>query len=154
MADFDRPLKKRGIRDAARIGHWLRDRDLVPDLILSSTAERAIATARLTCDAMGFDKNAVQEEPSLYHASLETLLAVIRGLPGSAHRVLIIGHNPGLEELLAALAETQISPHDDSGRMQTAALALMGLNRDWADTAPGTASIITIIRPRDLPPAD
>jgi phosphohistidine phosphatase len=154
VADFDRPLKKRGEDAATRIGFWLRDSKLAPELVLSSPAARAIATARLTCDAMGLERDRIHEDKNLYLAGLEKLLAIVRAIPPSTNRAMIVGHNPGLEELLATVAETTISPYDDNGRMPTAALAVMRLPCAWEDIATGAASLVTMIRPRELPPAD
>lgn len=145
---------KRGSEAATRIGYWLRDHDLVPQLVISSPAARAIATARQVCEVMGRDPADIEENADLYLASLKTLLGILRAVPPDARRVMIVGHNPGLEELLASLAETRVSPFDDTGRMPTATLALLQIRNAWADTAPGTASVIKLVRPRDLPPTD
>jgi phosphohistidine phosphatase len=152
--DFDRPLKKRGKLASARIGRWLRDNDLLPDRVLTSTAKRAIDTTRRVCEAMGIVPDEIEENPDLYHAEPETLVAILRRQPESAKRVLIVGHNPGLEELLEALADTPVSPYDDTGRMPAGALAVLRLPGAWPETAPGTASVVTLIRPRELPPVD
>lgn len=151
-ADFDRPLKDSGIHASAQIGHWLVEHGLIPDFVISSPAARAIATARLVCETMDLDPDSVHEKRNIYLAELETLLTVVRRLPDSAHRALIVGHNPGLEELFAALSETVISPYDDSGRMPTCALAVLRLPTRWADTAPQTATLAHLVLPRDLPP--
>jgi phosphohistidine phosphatase len=154
MDDFDRLLQKRGSEAATRIGGWLRDRNLVPERVVSSPAARAIATARRVCEATGIETADIEENLDLYLAGLETLLRILRAVPPEAQRVMIVGHNPGLEELLASLADTSVSPYDDTGRMPTAALALLQMRNPWADTAPGTTSIIKLIRPRDLSPTD
>ena len=134
------------------MGHWLVDNDLLPDFVISSPAARAIATARLASKAMGLDSDAIHEKRNIYLAELETLLTVVRRLPDSARRALIVGHNPGLEQLFAALSETVISPYDDSGRMPTCALAVLRLPAPWASTAPQTATVTKFILPRELPP--
>ncbi len=154
VADFDRPLKKRGEDAATRIGIWLRDHKLVPELVLSSPAARAIATAKLTCDAMGLERDCICEDKSLYLAGLETLLKIVRAVPPSINRAMIVGHNPGLEELLATVADTTISPYDDTGRMPTATLAVLRLPNAWKDIATGTASLVTLLKPRELPTVD
>ena len=153
VADFDRPLKKRGKRASYRIGRWLVDNDLLPDFVLSSPANRAIATARRVCDAIGRDAETIHEKRNVYLAELETLLAVVRRLPETAQRALIVGHNPGLEELLAALSKTVVSPYDDSGWMPTCALAVLTLESSWADTTLQSATLEHLILPRALSPA-
>lgn len=151
-ADFDRPLKSRGVEASGRIGNWLVEHDLVPDFVISSPAARAIATARLVCEAMKLDPDSIHEKRNIYLAELEALLTVVRRLPDSAQRALIVGHNPGLEELLATLSETVVSPYDDSGRMPTCALAVLRLPLKWADAAPQSATLVRLILPKELPP--
>ena len=151
MEDFDRPLKKRGERVSDRIGRWVLDNGLVPDITVTSPANRALATARRVCQAMDVDPAAIREEDAVYLAGLETLLAIVRGLPGAARRAMIVGHNPGLEDLLAALADSDVPARDDGGRMPTCALAVLRFAKPWPETAPHTGSILNLIYPRELP---
>ncbi len=151
MEDFDRPLKRRGNRAAARIGQWLVDNDLIPDFVISSPANRAIATTRRVCETKNLDPAGIQENRDIYQAELETLLKAVRDLPGSAQRAMIVGHNPGLEELLAALSKTDVNPYDESGRMSPCAIAVLRLSAPWAETAPRTATLLHLIRPSELP---
>lgn len=154
VGDFDRPLKKRGKRDARRIGHWLRDNGLIPDLIVSSPAERAIDTARRTADAMGLEPDQVRQEQEIYLASVATLMKLVRNLPPPEQRVMIVGHNPSLEDLLATLAKVGNLTKADTGSMSTAALAVLQLPGEWADAAPQSATLTAKIQPRDLPASD
>jgi phosphohistidine phosphatase len=102
MADHDRPLNKRGQRDAPRMGELLRHEDLLPDLILCSTAARARATAAAVIQA-GEYGGEIKYKRSLYAAPPDAYLRTLRGLPERFARVMLIGHNPGLEELLEML---------------------------------------------------
>jgi phosphohistidine phosphatase len=101
--DWQRPLNDRGERDAPRAGEWLRARDLLPDLIISSDAIRARATAEAAAEAAGLSK-AIVLEPSLYHAAPEDVIEVLKAVNDEMRSVLIVGHNPGLEELVGKLA--------------------------------------------------
>jgi phosphohistidine phosphatase len=145
--DHDRPLNKRGRRDAPRMGLWLRERSLVPDLIVSSSARRAIETTELLAPECG--ALAVETEPPLYHASPETWTHVIRSLPDSASRVLCIGHNPGIEEFLRLLTGDDVS-------MPTAAIAWLELPIDaWRRfDARSSASLRQVWRPKELDDSD
>lgn len=98
--DHDRPLNKRGRRVAPRLGGWLREQALAPDLIVSSTARRALETAEAVASASGYTGD-IRTAANLYHASPDSWCSVIRTLPDAAARVLCIGHNPGLEQLLS-----------------------------------------------------
>jgi phosphohistidine phosphatase len=100
--DFDRPLNKRGKRDAPLMGELLRQADLVPDLILSSSAQRARQTTQAVVDSSGFEGE-VRWMESLYAAPPESYLEALRGVDDGLERVMVVGHNPGLEELLEEL---------------------------------------------------
>jgi phosphohistidine phosphatase len=115
LADHDRPLNERGKRDAPRVGERLREARLVPDAILSSTARRAKKTADKAAEACKF-KGEVQLVPELYLATPATYLSVLSRLDERVERAMIVGHNPGLQVLLA-----EVTGHDRE--LPTAALA-------------------------------
>lgn len=144
LADHDRPLNKRGKRDAPRMGWLLREQELVPDLIISSTAKRAITTAKAVVDASGYENEIVLTR-GLYHAWAESFLTILSRLTDDPARVMVIGHNPGLEGLVEAL----VGQYE---RMPTAALAQIQLPIDrWSDldeTIEGV--LIGLWRPKEL----
>jgi phosphohistidine phosphatase len=143
LADHDRPLNKRGQRDAPRAGEVLRERDLVPDSIYSSSAERARTTAEQVVLTMDFDDD-IAVDRRLYLASPDEILAFVREIQEPSERVLIVGHNPGMEEFVAAMVG-EISP------MSTAALVVLMLDVDaWADVSfQRGARIAQTWRPKD-----
>ncbi|MDQ3773928.1 MAG: histidine phosphatase family protein [Pseudomonadota bacterium] len=102
--DFDRPLAKRGQRDALRMGEWLRAQGLVQDLVLASPARRARETASKVCKVLDIEKQAIQWEPRIYDATRADLIEVLADCPADRRLVLLVGHNPGLEELLEYLS--------------------------------------------------
>jgi phosphohistidine phosphatase len=102
LPDHDRPLNKRGKHDAPLMGRLLKREDLVPDVIISSTAMRAGATAEAVAKASGY-KGEIVLNKSLYAAGPEAYLGVIHDLSDEYARVLIVGHNPGLEDLVELL---------------------------------------------------
>lgn len=149
-ADIDRPLNKRGRRDAPRLGRWLQMQDWRPQLILSSPAVRARETLDAVIEQAGLHKIELRWDEELYLASRKTLLERIRGLPSETDSVLLVGHNPGLEELLDYLIRTAV-PTTDSGKVFTTAnLALLRLDGEWKDTGRGSAELLELVRPRDL----
>lgn len=99
LPDHDRPLKKRGKQDAPRMGRLLYDEDLVPDLIISSTALRARWTAELVAEECGYEGEIVLTR-DFYHADPEDYLMGLSNVPDHHGRVMIVGHNPGMQELL------------------------------------------------------
>ena len=143
--DWERPLNDRGRRDAPRVGELLRRLSLLPDLIITSDAVRAETTARLVAEAAGYTGKIVLS-PSLYHATPDLMIEVLRAAPDSAARaIMIVAHNPGLEELVARLTGEHVT-------LPTAALVdlAVAVNR-WRDLDLSTAaSLIDIWRPAEL----
>jgi phosphohistidine phosphatase len=148
--DFHRPLKKRGKRGAGQIAAWLRRQGLIPDHIISSPATRAIDTARRVCEALHLTTTGVDTDEGIYEASAEQLLRVLSGCPQHASRVLLVGHNPGLEELLLYLAPTPPVIPNNGKLLPTAALARMLMPDDWQSIARGSARLLNLTRPTSL----
>lgn len=144
LPDQDRPLAKRGLRDAPRLGQLLRDENLLPDLILSSTARRARQTVELVTEAAGYSGE-VSLLDSLYAAAPEEILELLNALPAYYTTVMVVGHNPGLEELLTLLT-------DQVDSLTTAALAQIDLPVDgWNQITDETqGKLVNIWRPREL----
>ena len=109
LSDHDRPLNRRGRHDAPMMGLHLKTRHLVISRILSSTATRAVQTATLIAQPLGYPTDKIQTLTTLYAASARQLLEVIRQQEDGDHLALV-GHNPGISELAAQLANT--STHD------------------------------------------
>ena len=133
LDDHDRPLSGRGRRAADAIGRHLREHDIVPDLVLCSSAART----RETLARIGLDGTIERE---LYGASAYALLARVRALPPAAGSVLLIGHNPGIHDLAFALTG---QPDE---KYPTGALATIELD-DWAARS---GRLIAFVRPREL----
>ena len=144
--DFDRPLNKRGKRNARQIGEWLDEQKLAPDLIISSPANRALTTAEIVCDAMGLSAHSIQTDKRIYEASLSDLRQVLSNIPDSIQRLLLVGHNPGFESLLSYLAP-DIPISDDGKLMPTATLAYLQLDPQWSFLQ----GDYILQRPKDLP---
>ena len=105
LSDHERPLNARGEADAPQMGKLLRQEGLVPSLIISSSAKRAVTTARLVAEAAGFEGE-LRVTRQFYHADPETYLAVLRETAVNDHDcVMVVGHNPGMEELVAQLTD-------------------------------------------------
>jgi phosphohistidine phosphatase len=100
LSDFDRPLNERGKIDAPRMGKRLKEKDLSPDLLLTSPAKRAFSTAKRIADALGFPKEKIKTDRSLYHADEDEILNVIRALNDKNDCVVLFGHNPGLTDFV------------------------------------------------------
>jgi phosphohistidine phosphatase len=143
VTDHDRPLNKRGRMAAPRMGALLAGEDLVPQAIVASTAVRAVCTAELAADAAGYD-GPIRTEAALYHATPEAILRVVAGTPESCERLLIVGHNPGLEELVLHLTGSD-------ERLPTGALAHVELEvASWREAPSARGRLLGLWRPREL----
>jgi phosphohistidine phosphatase len=145
LPDHDRPLAKRGLHDAQRMGELIERKELFPQQVLTSSAVRAAETARIFCEICGCT-GSLQTIDALYLAEADTYLEVLKTLPDDLERVLLIGHNPGLESLLQMLC----------GRVEaltTAVVAFLSLPiARWSELTSSTeGELIEIWRPKDLP---
>lgn len=102
--DWDRPLNKRGQRDAPEMARRLRARKLKPDLILSSPAVRALSTAAIMARELKVPASHVRQDERLYLASPADMLAVIHELGGAAKHLMVFGHNPGITDFANRLS--------------------------------------------------
>jgi phosphohistidine phosphatase len=141
--DRRRALTEGGLRDARRVGLWLRREGLSPDHVVASPAIRAFATAEAACRALGVSEDAIVQDARIYEAGTETLLTVVRELPRAARRVLLVGHNPGFESLAEALS-------GQPAKLRTADLACLRLEGSWRDAAPGAAVLERLVRAAEL----
>ncbi|MFK7836005.1 MAG: histidine phosphatase family protein [Sulfitobacter sp.] len=144
-SDHDRPLNPRGRRAAAALGDWLRAHDLIPDLVLCSSAIRT----RETCVRLALPPDvAVEHIQHLYLASAETILTTLQ--KAQAQRVLMIGHNPGI----GMMAESILTSHPDHPQFMqypTGATLVVDFEiEDWAQAARGKATARHFIVPREL----
>jgi len=103
LADHERPLKKRGLKDAAEVGKILKRKGLVPDKILSSDAVRAADTATVVADKCGY-KNEIEFTNRLYMAESSAIIDLIHSQPNSVKTLMLVGHNPGMEALVQLLS--------------------------------------------------
>ncbi|MEJ2360049.1 MAG: histidine phosphatase family protein [Gammaproteobacteria bacterium] len=144
-----RPLNKRGRRDAPRIGAWLREHYLYPGWIYCSTAVRARETLDAIEKELQLPHERIVYAEMLYLASVSTLLAFLRGIPVEQNSVMLVGHNPGLDDLVNHLSSEKV-PLTDSGKlMTTACLVRFKLPDDWKELA-GKGELMQIIRPAEL----
>ena len=160
VPDHERPLGNRGIRAAPVMGRWLRDAGLVPDLVLCSTARRARETWQFAQAGLAATPP-VSFEDRIYDEDGTGLLALIREVPPATGTLLLIGHNPAIEDLALMLAaaagaagRSAASP-GDLERMRekfpTAAIAVLRAAGTWHGLAPGQARLSAFVTPRDLP---
>ena len=159
VPDHDRPLARRGIRAAPVMGRWLREAGLVPGQVLCSTARRARETWQFAQAGLAASPP-VTFDGRIYPAAPADLLALIREVPPATGTLLLIGHNPAIEDLARLLAGAPVgpgtggSPDSDLDRMRskfpTAAIAVLQFSGTWPGLAPGRARLTAFVTPRDL----
>ncbi len=145
LSDHERPLNGRGSYDAPRMGAWLRQQEMVPELIISSTAVRALTTAELVAQGMDFEGE-LRPTRDFYLAGPPTYIEWLNQLPDSYERVMVVGHNPGMEELVSLLT-------DKDKPMTTANVAVVELPIDtWQElTLFSNGRLTHFWRPKELP---
>lgn len=147
-ADFDRPLAARGERDAHRMAEWLVEEDLEPDHLITSSAARASATAHAVIDAFAMTDDRVRVLDSLYLANAWTWLGALEEAPPG--RVLLCGHNPGLDDLVEYLSADPLPLTPDGKLMTTAAIAHFAFDEEWSAIGRASGRLLTLMRPRQL----
>ena len=144
LDDHERPLNPRGWRDAPRMGELVRECGLIPDVVLSSDAVRARLTAEAVAEVAGY-AGEILLDPRLYMAGPADILSLLPSVRQNAETVMIVGHNPGLEQLVEQLTGER---HD----LPTAALAQIGLSIDqWRDLRLSIrGTLVGLWRPKEL----
>lgn len=163
VADHERPLGPRGLRDAPAVGRWLRENGCVPDLVVCSTARRARDTWALMVPELGGAGPEVVHDRGLYQATAADLLALVRRTPEERRTVLLIGHKAGVQDLVLSLAGDAGGAEGAGGgagtggggtlawarsMFPTCALAVLALPGAWADLAPDSAVLTVFAVPR------
>jgi phosphohistidine phosphatase len=149
VPDHDRQLAGRGRKAAKAMANYLHAQRVRPELVLCSSATRARQTFE-RLEPLG--ARAVHIERELYGADAATLLARLRDVADEVGSVMMIGHNPGLEDLALVLARPGPERDELSVKFPTGALATLAFrDREWASLERGTADLVDFVRPRELP---
>lgn len=128
---------------------WLAAHE-TPELVICSTATRATETLEALRETLAATRIVLDED--VYLASGTELLAMVRMVDDTVHSLLVVGHNPGLQELALLIAEPSDLRDDAAAKLPTGAVACFVLHpRRWAEVGPGTGTLVDLVRPRDLP---
>jgi len=147
ITDFERPLNARGKKDAPRMGQWLVEQQYYPDSILASPARRAQETVESVCATLQISTERILWCPEIYNAPASILLEVLKKIPTHAKITLLVGHNPGIEQLIPLLCNTSQPAQDIS--MPTAAIAQFYYT---GEVFPDEATVLQqIVCPKDFP---
>ncbi len=148
--DFDRPLKKRGKQDLARLSAWLLEHKLAPDYLVSSPANRALSTLKIVQEALDLTSLNIVRDKRIYQESIERIKGVLADCPSDAKVVLLVGHNPELEHLLINLVGINNLPDRDK-LLPTSTLVRVTLPDDWSHLEADSATLLSIIYVKLLP---
>ncbi len=145
LADHDRPLGERGLRDAPRMGRLLKDRGLLPDALVSSTAVRALSTARLIAHELNYPLTDIHLDARIYEATESRLLVVVRELDPAWEQVCMFGHNPGFTYLSNEFKGEYID------NVPTCGIVHIQMDvKSWKEVAPGSGTIRHFFYPKML----
>lgn len=136
LADFERPLNKRGIAEATAMGRRVRSEKLVPDLLLTSSAARALQTAECFAKELRLSDHLLKQEERLYLARPGDILTVVRETGSRIEHLMLVGHNPGISQLVR-----QLAGDPDRADLATASLCSMEFGADQWDTVNGSVLI-------------
>lgn len=150
VSDFRRPLSGRGISESIRLGSWMRENGYIPELVVSSPAQRALETARLVMQETLLDEARLMLDDGFYLADAETLLETVQETPEETDSVMLVGHNPGMESLLVSLAGKAMPSAGLVRVLPTATLACLSVAVPWHDVLPGSCTLEFIIRGKGL----
>lgn len=149
-SDRERPLNGRGKRDAPRMGAWLASQGWIPDVVIASPAKRAWKTAKKALQGMDEGTDRARVDERVYDATVGTILEILREAPADARRVMLVGHNPTLEETVEWLAAGPVDPGPGGKLMPTCTIARFALPHDWHDLKSGDGRLLGIHRPREV----
>lgn len=143
--DIERELTPKGYRDAPRVGRYLFEQQWRPEVILSSSAQRAVATAELLAEQLKFDTNKIKYSEDIYQASVRSLLNVITEQKDSHDQIVIVGHNPVLTYLAEYLSGEEI------GNMVACGVAHIQFEiNNWAEVSKETATLVSYKTPENM----
>lgn len=146
VPDHERPLGPRGLRDAPKLGGWLRDNGYVPEHVLCSTARRTKDTWAWVAGELPSEPQ-VDYDDELYGAGPEEFLDAIRRIPDSVTTLAVVGHEPGVSELTLLLAGYGDDTRQVQTKFPTGAAAVLDTGDSWAGL--GSARLVAFFRPRD-----
>jgi phosphohistidine phosphatase len=140
--DFDRPLNKRGKRDAPFMGEILNDKKVKPDLIISSPAKRAKKTAIAIANEISYPEKKIVFKEELYEATINTILKILQKLDERHNTIMIFGHNPGLTLLNNHISNQYID------NIPTCGIVALTLNKNWNELNKNTCEFLYFEYPK------
>lgn len=145
LHDFDRPLNKRGKANAPEMAERLVKQQIIPELVVSSPALRALTTAKYFAKSWGIDSSNIQKEKEIYEANVKSLLSIITNFDNQFNHIALFGHNPGLTDLANYLSNGHIY------NMPTCSVVLVEFPLDnWEEISANTGKVLLFDYPKSL----
>ncbi len=142
-SDFERPLNERGLKTAPFMGKFIKEAGFVPEILISSSANRAITTAELFAESCGYEKEVILNR-DFYYGYMEEVISALRKLPENINSCMIVGHNPTWENIVSRLTGKFVI-------MPTASVAILKYdNNSWNNLTFKTCKLEEFYKPRDL----
>jgi phosphohistidine phosphatase len=149
--DFDRQLTQKGINQVEQIGMWMKDHDLKPDIIITSPAKRTFMTTDIVSKVLSVKEQNIYIDSQIYGADLVSLLKVLANCSLKAHKILLVGHNPSLENLVEFLLPSHITrKHANHDRLFPVTLVHIEMKRDWSHLTLHCAQLKSFIHGKSL----
>lgn len=152
-SDFERPLSKRGYADSKRIGEELNRLNWKPERIISSPALRASQTCQTYCDTIAFSHSNIDWRKDFYAAYTVTLLQALTLLDKNTKSVMLVGHNPSMEDLLIHLCDSELleSICQSNGKLFTTGNVMkLVFKGQWKNVMTEQAELVSVLRPKEL----
>jgi phosphohistidine phosphatase len=148
LDDIDRPLNSRGQKNAPEMGLRLRKQGIIPDLLISSPAKRALTTAKKISEEIGYPKKNIQIDDRLYHGSSSSMISIIQSLKKKINSVMLFGHNPGFTDFANSLCGINIY------NIPTAGIVAIDFSTDsWSEVDYNTGELVFFDYPKKLHPS-
>lgn len=145
LDDYDRPLNKRGKRNAPEMGQRLAKKNLLPDKMITSPAKRAAATAKRIAKEISYPNDRIQKEPLFYHGSIQDMISIVQGQDNGISTIMIFGHNPGLTDLANKLSGSDIY------NIPTCGIVELEFNVDaWDKIGKGIGKLVSFDYPKKI----
>ncbi len=143
LTDIKRPLNQRGKRDAPFMGELLKDKSIMPDLIISSPAERALSTAKILAEKIQYPENKIEINKRIYRVVFRDLYNEVKNFYNSFSKIMMVGHNPELTDFLSSVTNTYVED------IPTAGICTIELNiSGWIDICEGCGKLLSLEYPR------
>lgn len=149
--DFNRRLRDKGKRNAQRVGGWLASHQPLPEKVYTSPAVRAFRTAKIACKAGGLDSRYIEIHEDLYPGSDKVFSELLANIPAALQRVMLVGHNPALDEFLIRLSSEVLPVNKNGNVLSPASFAILEWDGEWGKVLNSKSTVSKLVHADSLP---